>query len=176
MKKSWLMILIVIMTSLSATAQHPGEWTNNNDGKILYEGKYTLTGRFSVNGNVSQQYVNSSSFYVKIYSDKMIVTEIPFGEAVAKDTEYLLKNKDEDILIYQNKRDMVCYQVDKNYELMKVVTSPSMLYGNNLHDHYSYEIVKGEHYLEYNKRHGLDPETLYDLLYGNNPLGFEIDY
>lgn len=176
MNRKLLLLSLFLCVSAVAFAQpRPGGWATKQN-TVLYEGKYTETGSFYVNETQSQQFINSSSFYAKIYADKMIVTAVPFGEAIARDTEFQYKGDSDGCRIYSLPNGSLFYQVDKNYDLMKVMVSPSMMYGGNVKDYYYYEIVKGEHYMEYNKKHGLDPETLYNKLYGPNPVGFELDY
>lgn len=149
----------------------PGEWEKSQD-RVLHEGKYTETGRYYINNTESQQYIVSTSFYVKIYSDKLVVTAIPFGQATATDTEYKYTENRDGCRIYSLPNGLYFYQVDKNYDIMKVIVSSSMMYGANVKDYYYYETVKGEHYQEYNKKHHTDLQSMYDQLYGPNPIGF----
>ena len=176
MRKIVLFFMFVVGLSTNVLAQpRPGGWKTKQDA-ILYEGKYTETGCYYVNEVKSNNFSNSFSFYAKIYSDRMIVTAIPMGEAVARDTEYKYKTDKDGCRIYSLPNGSEYYQVDKNYDLLKVMVSPSVMYGGHTNDYYYCEIVKGEHFMEYNKKHGLDPETLYYQLYGPNPIGFELDY
>lgn len=175
MRKFLLLAILSGISVLTFAQPRPGGWATRQS-TVLYEGIYTETGCFYINQVQSQQFINSSSFYAKIYADKMVVTAVPFGEAIARDTEYQYRGDSEGCRIYSHPNGSMFYQVDKNYDLMKVMVSPSMMYGGNVNTYYYYEIVKGEHYLEYNKKHGLDPETLYYKLYGPNPVGFELDY
>lgn len=79
MNKKFLLLSLLLCISAVAFAQpRPGGWATKQN-TVLYEGKYTETGSFYVNETQSQQFINSSSFYAKIYADKMIVTAIPFG-------------------------------------------------------------------------------------------------
>lgn len=148
-----------------------GVWKKSQN-KVLYEGKYTETGRYYINNTESQQYIVSTSFYVKIYSDKLFITAIPFGQAVATDTEYKYTGDKGAYRIYSLPNGIYSYQVDENYDIMKVMVSASMLYGANVKDYYYYETVKGEHYQEYNKRHHTDVQSMYNQLYGPNSIAF----
>ncbi len=171
MNKTLLLSIIFICLCTVAVAQpRPGGWNARQQSKVLYEGKYTETGRVFINNTESNQYIVSTSFYVKIYSDKLIVTGIPFGQGYATDTEYTYTGTEDGCRIYS--RGVLSYQVDENYDIMKVMTSPSMMYGANVKDYYYYETVKGEHYQEYNKKHRMDTQSLYEQLYGPNPIGF----
>ena len=166
MRKFLLLVFLCGISVMSFAQPRPGGWATKQSA-VLYEGKYTETGSFYVNETQSQQFINSSSFYAKIYADKMVVTAIPFGEAIARDTEFKYKGESDGCRIYSLPNGSLFYQVDKNYDLMKVMVSPSMMYGGNVKDYYYYEIVKGEHYMEYNKKHGLDPETLYNMSFAS---------
>lgn len=164
-------IFFSIISFLAVAQPRPGGW-QTNQSNVLYEGKYTETGRFYINNSVSNQYIVSTSFYVKIYSDKLVVTSVPYGQAYARDTEYRytgVKNGDR---IYSLPNGMIFYQVDEDYDIMKVIVSASLIYGANVKDYYSYETVKGEHHQEYNKRHHTDVQSMYNQLYGPNPMGF----
>ena len=172
MKRALLLSFYIIFFSIITIAQpRPGGWATKQN-KVLYEGKYTETGRFYINNKESNQYINSTSFYVKIYSDKLVVTAVPFGQAIARDTEYKYAGNKNGYRIYSLPNGLYYYQVDDNYDIMKVMVTSSMLYGANVKDYYYYETVKGEHYQEYNKQHHLDQQSLHDQLYGPNPIGF----
>ena len=172
MKKTLLLFFFFICFSFMAIAQpRPGGWTSSQN-KVLYEGKYTETGRCYINNTESNQFIVSTSFYVKIYSDRLVVTAIPFGQAVATDTEYRYTGSKDGCRIYSLPNGLYYYQVDENYDIMKVMVAASMMYGANAKDYYYYETVKGEHYQEYNKKHRMDQQSLYDQLYGPNPIGF----
>ena len=149
----------------------PGGWASGQS-KVLHEGKYTETGRYYINDTESNQFIVSTSFYVKIYSDKMVVTAVPYGQATAVDTEYKFTGSSDGVRIYSLPNGLYFYQVDENYDIMKVMVAPSMMYGANVKDYYYYETVKGEHYQEYNKKHHTDLQSMYDQLYGPNPIGF----
>ena len=109
---------------------------------------------------------------VKIYTDKLVVTAVPFGQAVATDTEYNYNGSKDGFRIYSLPNGLLYYQVDENYDIMKVMVAYSMMYGANDKDYYYYETVKGEHYQEYNKKHHTGLQSMHDQLYGPNPLGF----
>ena len=173
MKRKIFLTIIFICSFLVTFAQpRPGGWAATQKSKVLYEGKYTETGRYYFNNTESQQYIVSTSFYVKIYSDKLVVTAIPFGQAVATDTEYKYTGSRDGCRIYSLPNGLYFYQVDKDYDIMKVMVVSSMMYGPNVKDYYYYETVKGEHYQEYNKKHHTDAQSMYNQLYGPNPIGF----
>lgn len=172
MKKTLLFCILFLCLSLIAIAQpRPGGWPTSQNN-VLYEGKYTETGRVYINNTASNQFVISTSFYVKIYSDKLVVTSVPYGQAYASDIEYKYTGNNNGYKIYSLPNGMVFYQVDGNFDIMKVIVAASMMYGANVKDYYYYETVKGEHYQEYNKKHNMDLQSLHDQLYGSNPIGF----
>lgn len=172
MRTKLLLSFILINSCLAAVAQpRPGNWASSQSS-VLYEGVFTETGRYYINNAVSNQYIVSTSFFVKIYSDKLVVTAVPFGQAVATDTEYKYTGSKDGCRIYSLPSGLYYYQVDENYDIMKVMVASSMMYAASVKDYYYYETVKGEHYQEYNKKHHTDLQSMYNQLYGPNPIGF----
>ena len=172
MQKTLLFFFFFICFSIVSFAQpRPGGWTSKQD-KVLYEGKYTETGHYYINNAASNQYIVSTSYYVKIYSDKMVVTAVPYGQMTTKDTEYKYTGEKDGYRIYSLPNGIYFYQVDEDYDIMKVMVSSSMMYGPNVKDYYYFETVKGEHYQEYNRKHHTDLQSMYNQLYGPNPIGF----
>lgn len=166
-----LSFFLLCLCHVIAAQPRPGQWAAKQNN-VLYEGKYTETGRFFINKTESNQFIVSTSFFVKIYTDKLVVTAVPFGQAVATDTEYNYNGSKDGFRIYSLPNGLLYYQVDENYDIMKVMVAYSMMYGANDKDYYYYETVKGEHYQEYNKKHHTGLQSMHDQLYGPNPLGF----
>ena len=144
----------------------PGVWptTQNN---LLYAGIYTETGRYFINNKPSEQYIVSTSFYAKIYSDKMIVTSNNNEQGFPSDVEYAYSGDREGNRVYSLPNELQYFIVDKNYDIMRVMEVFSLIYGPNVKDRYYYETVKGEHSQKYNKEHKMDVESLRRKLYGN---------
>lgn len=166
MKKAILLSILFVCLCTAVWAQpRPGGWPTQQNA-FLYEGIYTETGRFYINNALSNQYVVSTSFYVKIFSDTMVVTAFSSEQGCAIDTEYKYTGDKDGNRIYSLPNGMQYFLVDKNYDIMRVMEFFSMLYGANVKDHYYYETVKGEHADEYNKKHHTDIDSMREQLYG----------
>lgn len=114
-------------------------------GKLLYEGKYTLTGRFmdSDKNQGGSYYFNT--FYLKIYENCLIETTNSLDNPVAQDFVYQFTSCDNDFLDYANASSNAKYIVNrKNYDVCKVISMQDYRYGNNVKRDVFYEVVKGD--------------------------------
>lgn len=132
--------------------------------KPLFEGIYTETG---YGKNEQEQPLNSgvsNSYYVKIYEDKLVTTANKFGTAETIDITYQYKGNDKEGNRIYAYSEMDRYFVDEAYNIMRVLSSPSLMYGANVLVHTYWEVVKGEKYQYYNQQHkedGSSPEVQY---------------
>lgn len=169
MKKVLILFSIICVCTIAEAQVHPKVRTTNHDN-LLYEGIYTETGRFYVNDVESEQFIISTSFYVKIYSNKLIVTAISHEKGIPVDYEYGYSGCQDGYRTYSLSNGIYHYQVDDDYDITKVMEIFSMQYGANIKDSYCYETIKGEHADEYNKKHGTDIKSMREQLYGPIPL------
>lgn len=124
--------------------------------KVLHEGIYTNTGygyndqKEPVNGQ------SSTSFYVKIYANKLVKTMSVWGYAQSQDFEYRFVeiNKDGQ-RVYEN-NIMSSILVDDKYNIIEVFTYNSFKFGSNVKEHTYWRVVKGDHEKEYNQKHQED--------------------
>lgn len=145
----------------------------------VYEGIYTDTGYGKDENDqpISVQY--SYSYYVKIYNDSLVVTTVEFGTGKIIDLKYLFSGKDDEGNKIYTKDRMNSYLMDENYDLMRVLSTPIYIYGNNVWRSTYWEIVKGEKYQYYNQMHRedgsanqipggpIDDEDIDDILFRN---------
>ena len=122
----------------------------------VYEGIYTDTGYGKDENGEPISVRFSYSYYVKIYNDSLVVTTVEFGTGKIIDLTYLYKGKNNDgNKIYTQDRNN-SYLMDDNYDLMRVLSMPVYIYGNNVWRNTYWEIVKGEKYQYYNQMHRED--------------------
>lgn len=135
----------VVLCSNSITAQ-----------TLLYQGIYTDTGYGSdEDGNPINSGI-SRSCYIKIFSNRLIVTTTAYS-LTPIDITYVLINIDDGLRTYSDmKTPGNSYIVDEQYDVIRVYSYSSSLYGNNVTKHWLYTYVKGEHYKEYNQKHDAD--------------------
>ena len=124
--------------------------------KVLSEGIYTNTGygyndqKEPVNGKTS------TSFYVKIYANKLVKTMSVWGQSQPQDFEYKYIGTNEDgQRIYEN-NIMFSILVDDQYNIIEVFTYDSSKFGSNVKCHTYWRVVKGDHEAEYNQKHKAD--------------------
>lgn len=124
--------------------------------KALYEGIYTNTG-YGYNDRMEPiNGKSSSSYYVKIYANKLIKTMSVWGYSQPQDIEYKYIGKNDDNQrIYEN-NSLFSILVDADYNIIEVFTMPSSRYGNNVKEHTYWRVVKGDKEQEYNQEHQND--------------------
>lgn len=157
MKKLFILLMGVVFTFICGC----GMSNNSNDefgffnisekptkdpkGKLLYEGKYTLTGR-SMDSDRNQggsYYFNT--FYLKIYENCLIETTNSMDNPIAQDYVYSISSSDNDFRIYSNPDYNASFMVNKqNYDVCKVISMQDYRYGNNVKRDVIYEVVKGD--------------------------------
>lgn len=144
-----------------------------NNGRLLYSSIYTETGYgYDENRNPLNSGI-SYSYYVKIYEKILVVTTVQFGTGQTIDLKYPYKGKSNpSTRIYGDNNYMVTdYIVDDKYNIIKVLTSPSMMYGDNVKIRSFWNLVKGEKYQQYNRMHDEDGSS-YESKYLRNTNPF----
>lgn len=130
----------------------PEQKTDN----VLKEGIYTNTG---YGYNDQMQPINgktATSFYVHIYSDKLIKTMSVWGQSQPQKFEYKYIGTNEDgQRVYEN-NIAFSILVDDKYDLIEVFTYDSPKFGSNVKSHTYWRVVKGDHENEYNDKHKAD--------------------
>lgn len=132
--------------------------------KVLAEGIYTNTG-YGYNDQkepISGQ--SSSSFYVKIYANKLVKTMSVWGYAQAQDFEYKYIGNNEDGQRVYECNIMSSILVEDNFDIIEVYTHDSSKYGSNVKEHIYWRVVKGDKEKEYNQQHKADG-TSYESQY-----------
>ena len=124
--------------------------------KVLAEGIYTNTG---YGYNDQMEPINGktcSSFYVKIYSNKLIKTMSVWGQSQPQEFEYNYVGTNEDgQRVYEN-NIAFSILVDDKYDIIEVFTYDSFKYGSNVKCHTYWRVVKGDYEAEYTKKHKED--------------------
>lgn len=120
-------------------------YTDNNRNKPLYEGVYTHTGVFNVQGRV-QNSGSKNTFYLKIYKSYLIKTESSPYAPTGSDTKYeYIGNNKNGHRIYAATNNMFKIAVEQDFNVYEIITCNDYRYGNNnvTYDMYC-EVVKGD--------------------------------
>lgn len=120
-------------------------YTDNNRNKPLYEGVYTHTGVFNVQGRV-QNSGSKNTFYLKIYKNHLIKTESSPYAPTGSDTKYeYIGNNKNGHRIYAATNNMFKIAVEQDFNVYEIITYNDYRYGNNnvTYDMYC-EVVKGD--------------------------------
>ncbi len=124
--------------------------------KVLHEGIYTNTGYGYDDQKQPVTGKSSTSFYIKIYENRLIKTMSVWGYAQPQDFEYKYVGKNEDGQRVFENNTMSSILVDNQYNIIEVFTYSSYKYGNNVKNHTYWRVVKGDHENEYNQKHKED--------------------
>lgn len=143
-------------------------WTNSNSntGKLLFEGMYTMTGRWYNETQAYDSPAGCQAFYVKVYVQKLVTTVSVYGTAEYQDIEYRYEGTDNSGNRIYRQNNLDAYAVDSEQNLQRIM-STYIYNGNRRIDTY-YEIIKGDHSMDCLKRmqDALELErmkSLYDL-------------
>ncbi len=142
---------------------------------LLYKGIFTETGYGHDENNNQLNSGISYSYYVRIYTNVLIITTVQYGTGQTIDLKYQYKGKNKKNKRIYDDNISTSYVVDNNYNLTKVLSSPSIMYGNNVQIKSFWNLVKGEKYKAYNNRHNADGSS-YESKYQNNSGMFNFLY
>ena len=120
-------------------------YTDNARNKPLYEGVYTHTGVFNVQGRVENS-GSKNTFYLKIYKNQLIKTESTPYAPTGSDTKYeYIGNNKNGHRIYAAPNKMFKIAVEQDFNVYEIITYNDYRYGNNnvTYDMYC-EVVKGD--------------------------------
>lgn len=148
-----LLLQIFIMILLFV---YPQQQTNSP----LFESIYTETGYGRDENNQPANAGFAQCYYVKIYSDKLIVNTTEYGTGRNIDVEYTYVGKDNEGCRVYERGQMYRYRVDANYDIEHVLSMP--IYGGNAWRSTYWQVIKGEKCIDYNKKHKQDGSSLED--------------
>lgn len=149
------------MQSSAAAAAYPAgdaqsifvpSWDADNQpaGTLMISGLYTITGKTYSNGKMQESPVCAQAMYIRVYSDKMVVTMSEYNTGRDIDLTYPLEMVDNSgNRLYRNS-NTDAFVVDSRGNIQRLTSIYT--YNGNLRTDTYWELIAGDHREEYLKR------------------------
>jgi hypothetical protein len=127
-------------------------WDDNNQptGTLMIDGLYTLTGKTYCNGKVQDSPACAQAMYIKVYSDKMVVTMAAYNSGRDFDQTYPLERVDNAGNRLYRTSNTDAFVVDSKGNIQRLTSFYT--YNGNLRTDTYWVLVPGDHREEILKR------------------------